>query len=82
MGLVLWVSKAKCHLSPALSASQQGTGREGEDLKRLIMFKRLDGAWAFGFSRAMDFVADARSTPEVSEAGGFGILGDGASRRR
>jgi len=30
----------------------------------------------------MDFVADARSTAEVSEGGGFGILGDGASRRR
>jgi hypothetical protein len=56
MGLVLWAPRARCHLSPALSASQQGTGREGEDLKRMVVVTRLEEAWAFGCARAMDLV--------------------------
>jgi hypothetical protein len=56
MGLVLRAPKAKRHLSPALSASQQGTGREGEGLRRLVKTKRLEVAWAFGCAGAMDLV--------------------------
>jgi hypothetical protein len=56
-----WASKAQCHLSPALSASQQGTGRclrtaTGVGRKRLIMVKRLDVAWVLGRTGAMDIV--------------------------
>jgi hypothetical protein len=44
-----WVSKAKCHLSPALSASQQGTGREGGGLAHLVVEPwRLRGVLAHG----------------------------------
>jgi hypothetical protein len=51
-----WASKAQCHLSPTLSASQQGTGREGEGLLRLVEGKRLDVAWARGSGGAVDLV--------------------------
>ncbi|MDB6063924.1 MAG: hypothetical protein JWR26_132 [Pedosphaera sp.] len=66
-GLERRAAKARCHLSPTLSASQQGTGRclrtgvstrgtIGEDLERLVVTTRLDVACALECSGAMDLV--------------------------
>ncbi|MDB6068161.1 MAG: hypothetical protein JWR26_4369 [Pedosphaera sp.] len=61
MSPVLRAPRAQRHLSPALSASQQGTGRclrtaTGEDLERLVKIKCLDAACALGGIWAVDLV--------------------------